>query len=261
MKRVLIAGKDSYIGTHFRDYLKQFPNEYYVEELDVRDASWKQFDFSKFDVVYHVAGIAHIKETKENANLYYKVNRDLAVDIANLAKTNGVKHFIFMSSMSVYGLIYSKELITKKTATNPKTNYGKSKLQAENEILKLADDNFKVSVLRPPMVYGKNSPGNMTKLVNMVKKIHIFPTLKNERSSITIEKLCECILDTIKYEKKGIILPQNDQYMCTYDTIRNQMNEENVGVWYISLFNPLLKIMIGKVGVVTKMFGDLKYEK
>ena len=261
MKRVLITGKDSYIGTHFRNYLKQFPNDYYVQELDVRDDSWKKFEFSKFDVVYHVAGIAHIKETKENANLYYKVNRDLAVDIANLAKTNGVKHFIFMSSMSVYGLIYSKELITKETATNPKTNYGKSKLQAENEILKLADDNFKISVLRPPMVYGKNSPGNMTKLVNMVKKIHIFPTLKNERSSITIEKLCECILDTIKYEKEGILLPQNDQYMCTYDTIRNQMNEENVGVWYISLFNPLLKLMIGKVGVVTKMFGDLKYEK
>ena len=146
MKRVLITGKGSYIGSHFRDYLKEFPNDYYVEELDVRDDSWKQFDFSKFDVVYHVAGIAHIKETKENASLYYKVNRDLAVEIAKLSKSYGVKHFIFMSSMSVYGLIYSNDLITVNTKTNPNTNYGKSKLQAENEILKLADDTFKVSV-------------------------------------------------------------------------------------------------------------------
>ena len=95
MKRVLITGKGSYIGSYFRDYLKEFPNDYYVEELDVRDDSWKQFDFSKFDVVYHVAGIAHIKETKENASLYYKVNRDLAVEIAKLSKSYGVKHFIW----------------------------------------------------------------------------------------------------------------------------------------------------------------------
>lgn len=95
--------------------MKEFPNDYYVEELDVRDDSWKQFDFSKFDVVYHVAGIAHIKETKENASLYYKVNRDLAVEIAKLSKSYGVKHFIFMSSMSVYGLIYSNDLITVNT--------------------------------------------------------------------------------------------------------------------------------------------------
>lgn len=261
MKRVLITGKGSYIGSHFRDYLKEFPNDYYVEELDVRDDSWKQFDFSKFDVVYHVAGIAHIKETKENAILYYKVNRDLAVEIAKLSKSYGVKHFIFMSSMSVYGLIYSNDLITVNTKTNPNTNYGKSKLQAENEILKLADDTFKVSVLRPPMVYGKNSPGNMTKLINAVKKVHIFPTLKNERSSITIDKLCESILDTINEEKEGILLPQNDQYMCTYDTVRSQVREDNIKVVYISLFNPILRLLIGKVGVITKMFGDLKYER
>lgn len=261
MKRVLITGKDSYIGTHFRDYLKQFPDDYYVEELDVRDDTWKQFDFSKFDVVYHVAGIAHIKETKENANLYYKVNRDLAVQVAKLSKDSGIKQFVFMSSMSVYGLIYSKNLITKETATNPNTNYGKSKLQAESEILKLEDDYFKVSILRPPMVYGKNSPGNMTKLINVVKRVHIFPTLKNERSSITIEKLCESILNTITEEKNGILLPQNRQYMCTYDTIKKQMAEENVKVIYISLFNPLLKLLIGKVKIITKMFGDLKYER
>lgn len=74
-----------------------------------------------------------LKKQKENASLYYKVNRDLAVEIAKLSKSYGVKHFIFMSSMSVYGLIYSNDLITVNTKTNPNTNYGKSKLQAERD--------------------------------------------------------------------------------------------------------------------------------
>ena len=83
MKKILITGKDSYIGTNFKKYLEQYPDDYYVEELDVRNESWKEFDFSQFDVVYHVAGIAHMKEIKENAQLYYTVNRDLALYIAN----------------------------------------------------------------------------------------------------------------------------------------------------------------------------------
>ena len=86
MKRILITGKGSYIGTHFKEYLEKEPQNYYVEELDMVDGSWKDFDFSDFDVVYHVAGIAHIKEVKENEELYYKVNRDLVIEVAKKAK-------------------------------------------------------------------------------------------------------------------------------------------------------------------------------
>ena len=135
----------------------------------------------------------------------------------------------------------------------------------EKEVLeylnKLKDDTFKVSILRPPMVYGKNSPGNMTKLVKAVRKFRMFPTIKNQRSSITIENLSKFVFEVINNEQDGLFLPQNKKYMCTYETIKEQMKEEKINVLYISIFNPLLKVLIGKIGVITKAFGDLKYEK
>ena len=261
MKRILITGKDSYIGTSFKKYLEQYPDEYYVEELDVRDDSWKEFDFSSFDVVYHVAGIAHIKEVKENENLYYKVNRDLAVDIAKKAKSECIHQFIFMSSMSVYGLNYSDQLITKDTKCQPHTYYGKSKYEAELELNELNDNNFKVCIVRPPMVYGDGAPGNLGKLFKAVRKFHVFPTLRNERSSISIEKLCLDIKKYIDENSQGLYLPQNKEYMCTVDMVKKQMEEENVKVIYMSLFNPMIKLLIGKIGLITKCFGDLKYGK
>ena len=217
MKRILITGANSYIGTSFETYLHEnYPNDYYIDTLDMLDPKWKEYDFSKYDTVFHVAGIAHMKETSENKDLYYKVNRDLAVEIAKVVKQSGVKQFIFMSSMSVYGLDYSDELITIKTPLKPKTNYGKSKLEAENYIIKLADDNFIVSILRPPMVYGENSPGNLTKLFKVVRSFHIFPTIKNERSSISIDMLTKEIRKIVDEKKTKVYLPQNDKYMCTY---------------------------------------------
>lgn len=261
MKRILITGKDSYIGTSFKKYLEQYPDDYYVEELDVRDDSWKEFDFSSFDVVYHVAGIAHKKEVKENEQLYYQVNRDLAVDIAKKAKSENIHQFIFMSSMSVYGLNYSDQLITKDTECHPHTYYGKSKYEAELELNELNDDNFKVCIVRPPMVYGKGAPGNMERLYKAVRKFHIFPTLRNERSSISIEKLCQDIKEYIDEDSQGLYLPQNKEYMCTVEMIRKQMKEENIKVFYLSLFNPIIRLLIGKVGIITKCFGDLKYGK
>lgn len=261
MKRILITGKDSYIGTSFKKYLEQYPDDYYVEELDVRDDSWKEFDFSSFDVVYHVAGIAHKKEVKENEYLYYQVNRDLAIDIAEKAKSEQIHQFIFMSSMSVYGLNYSDQLITKDTECHPHTYYGKSKYEAELELNELNDDNFKVCIVRPPMVYGKGAPGNMERLYKAVRKFHIFPTLRNERSSISIEKLCQDIKEYIDEDSQGLYVPQNKEYMCTVEMIRKQMKEENIKVFYLSLFNPIIRLLIGKVGIITKCFGDLRYEK
>src|SRR5690606_19975052 len=118
---------------------------YHVETLDMKDSNWINFDFSKFDVVFHVAGIAHIKETKKNRDLYYKINRDLAVETAIKAKESGVKQFIFMSSMSVYGKITG--VITKNTVPQPKTYYGKSKLESEMLIKNLTSNNFNISII------------------------------------------------------------------------------------------------------------------
>ena len=261
MKKILITGANSYIGTSFEKYLKEkYPKEYKIDTLDMLDDNWKEYDFSDYDSVFHVAGIAHQKETKDNAEIYYKVNRDLAIEVAVKAKQSCVHQFILISSMSVYGLECSDELITLNTPLKPKTNYGKSKMEAEKMITKLADENFIVSILRPPMVYGDDSPGNLTKLFKAVRKYHIFPTIKNERSSITVEKLCEFIYLVINECETKVYLPQNENYMCTYEIVKEQMIKEERKVIYISIFNPIIRILIGKVGIISKCFGDLKYE-
>lgn len=261
MKKILITGKGSYIGSYVKNYLEQYPEQYSVDELDMLNATWEEFDFSSYDVVYHVAGIAHMKEISENEQLYYQVNRDLVIRVATRAKESGVKHFIFMSSMSVYGLTYSENPINLVTTCTPNTYYGKSKYQAEQLLKELEDDKFKICIMRPPMVYGENSPGNLTKLFKMVRKVHLFPTIKNKRSSISVEKLALYVKEYIDCEKTGICLPQNDEYMCTYEIVKRQMKKENVSVVYISIFNPIIKFLIGKVGLITKCFGDLTYEK
>ena len=162
MKRILITGKDSYIGTHFRDHLKQYPDEYDVVELDVRDDSWKEFDFSKFDVVYHVAGLAHSTPDESQRDLYYQVNTELTYEIALKAKESAVNQFIFMSSIIVYGrgTIGEDRIITQDTPLTPDNFYGDSKKQAEIKLHTLEDNQFKVVIIRPPMIYGPSSKGN-----------------------------------------------------------------------------------------------------
>ena len=86
MKRVLITGANSYVGTNVERWLKKYPDEFEVDTVGTFNDEWKTADFSRYDVVFHVAGIAHQKETKENAHLYYEVNKDLAIETAKKAK-------------------------------------------------------------------------------------------------------------------------------------------------------------------------------
>ncbi|MCD7877611.1 MAG: NAD-dependent epimerase/dehydratase family protein [Cloacibacillus porcorum] len=152
MKKILITGANSYVGTSFEKWLSQWPDEYHVDTIDMIDGTWREKSFTGYDVVFHVAGIAHIKETKENEHLYYEINRDLAYETAQKAKSEGISQFIFMSSMSVYGI--DTGIITKDTEPCPKSFYGKAKFEAELMIQPFSNDDFKIVSLRPPMIYG-----------------------------------------------------------------------------------------------------------
>ncbi len=195
MKRILITGKNSYIGTSFKNWVMRFPNEYRVDSVSVRTDDWKDLDFSKYDVVLNVAGIAHIRITPELEDEFYRVNRDLAIDICRKAKESGVGQYIYLSSMNVYGDI--NEVITADTKPNPKNFYGMSKLQADEEIQKMNDDNFLAVSIRPPVVYGKGCKGNFAKLEKYSKMLPFFPEYKNIRSMIYVDNLSELIKLTI----------------------------------------------------------------
>lgn len=257
MKRILITGANSYIGTSFAAFVGQWPEKYQVDSVDVKDDSWREKDFSSYDAVLHVAGIAHIKETTENAPLYYAVNRDLAIEVANVSKNCGVRQFIFISTASVYGMISGK--ISKNTAPNPKTHYGASKLQAEDEIAKLACDHFTVAILRPPMVYGKDCKGNFQTLQRYAKKLPVFPDIENQRSMIFIDNLCSYIRLRIEDGKGGLFFPQDADYVCTSRMVKAIADAAGHGITLTKAFNGMIRMVPS--GFREKVFGSLTYEK
>lgn len=256
MKRVLITGKNSYIGTSLENWLMREPDKYKVDTVDMKDESWKEMDFSSYDVVFHVAGIAHIKETSDNQDLYYKVNRDLAYDAAQKAKQDGVEQFIFLSSMSVYGI--ETGVIDKSTPLKPNSAYGKSKIEAEELITKLQDDSFTVSTLRPPMVYGKGCRGNYPRLAGLALKTPIFPKVDNKRSMIYIDNLSEFVKQLIDNRSRGLFFPQNADYVNTSEMVRLIAEAHGKRIVMTRLFNPLLRLL--NVSTVNKVFGDLVYD-
>ena len=219
-KKVLIVGANSYIGENFRIYaMENYGRNFIIDEIDTKGDAWKTADFSGYDILYHVAGIAHADVGKVSDDIkdkYYVVNTDLAVEVAKKAKAEGVKEFIFMSSMIIYGNSepFGKcKVINDKTVPDPANFYGDSKLQADVGIRELADDSFKVLVLRPPMIYGKGSKGNYTTLVKIARKVPIFPDIHNQSSMLYIENLCEflCQIMLVDRIKKNaiVLIPQN----------------------------------------------------
>lgn len=257
MKRILITGANSYIGTSFEKWVSKESQKYTVHTLDMIDGSWRNFDFSHYDVVFHVAGIAHIKEKKSNRDLYFKVNRDLAYETAKKSKVEGVKQFIFLSSMSVYGL--EKGIIDSNTEPKPKTAYGRSKLEAENLILSLQDDNFTVAILRPPMVYGKGCKGNYPRLVKLALKLPIFPDVDNKRSMIYIDNLSEFVRLVIDNQESGLFFPQNAEYVKTSEMVRLIAEAHGKKVRLSKVLNFLVRLI--NVKTINKAFGELIYVK
>lgn len=268
MKKILITGANSYIGTSFESYIKEnFAEQYLVDTMDMLDGSWKEKSFTGYDSVFHVAGIAHSdngKISKEKEKLYYSVNTDLTIGTAKKAKEDGAKQFIFMSSAIVYGEsapIGKQKMITKETPVSPANCYGDSKVQAENGLRKLAEEGYKVVILRPPMIYGKGSKGNYPILSKFAQKFPLFPYIKNERSMLYIENLCEFVRLIIENEEDGIFWPQNKEYSNTSEMVKMIASIHEKKVRLIKGMGLLLKIMSHFTGLVNKAFGNLTYEK
>lgn len=273
VKKVLITGAGSYIGESFSTYASTHYPSLSISAIDMLDGGWKKADFSSYDIVYHVAGIAHAdvgnvsEETKEK---YYKVNTDLAVEVAEKAKAEGVKEFIFMSSMIVYGdsAPYGvKKVVDEHTVPHPANFYGDSKLQADMAVRDLADEKFKVSVLRPPMIYGRGSKGNYPTLAKLAKKLPVFPDVDNERSMLHIDNLCEflCQIMLVKEVKENavVLIPQNAEWTKTSEMVREIANVGGKSIKLLKVLNPTVWLgskVPGKIGgLVNKAFGNSCY--
>lgn len=225
-KNVLITGADSYIGESFQSYAKiHYPN-LSINTIDMTDSSWRKCDFSSYDAVFHVAGIAHAdigSAGDEEKARYYAVNTDLAIETAETAQKSGVKQFIFMSSIIVYGdsaPYGKKKVIDETTVPSPANFYGDSKWRADKGVRALEGENFQVAVLRPPMIYGRGSKGNYPILAKLARIAPVFPDVKNERSMLYIDNLCEFVSLLVLSGKGGVYFPQNHEYSNTSKLVK-----------------------------------------
>ena len=262
MKKILITGINSYVGNSFETWLNNYPGKYEVEKISLKNESWKERDFSKYNAVLHVAGIAHVSKDPKLEELYYRVNRDLTIEVAEKSKADGVQQFVFMSSIIVYGEASSnRRVIDEDTIPEPSNFYGNSKLLAENGIKLLENDYFKVAIIRPPMIYGKNSKGNYSKLAKVAQKLPVFPDIENERSMLHIDNLSEFLRLIIDNKESGLFFPQNKEFVKTSEMVRLIAEVHGKSIRLVKVFNPFLKLMSNRVGIVDKVFGNLVYEQ
>ena len=265
MKKVLITGANSYIGTSFENYVMQC-HDYQIDTVDMIDGKWRDKSFSEYDSVFHVAGIAHSdtgKVSEERKQFYYQINTDLTIETAEKAKADGVGQFIYMSSAIVYGdsaPIGKLKRITRDTPVAPANFYGDSKVQAENGLLKLADEGFHVVILRPPMIYGKGSKGNYPQLSKFAQKLPLFPYIKNERSMMYIGNLTEFVKLMIDNNESGIFYPQNAEYVATSEMVQVIAQAHGKKTRLVKGTTVPLKAMSHATGLVNKAFGNLSYD-
>lgn len=274
-KKVLITGAGSYIGESFRRYAwEHYRENLEVDVLDMFDSNWRETDFSRYDIVYHVAGIAHADVGQVDdaiREIYYAVNTDLAVEVCEIAKKAGVKEYIYMSSMIVYGASAGygkKKVIDRDTIPQPANFYGDSKLQADVAVRSLADENFSVIVLRPPMIYGKGSKGNYPILAKLARKLPVFPDVDNERSMLYIDNLCEFLCQIMLVESPDqavVLIPQNGEWTKTSQMVREISAVSGNKIRLLKIMRPAVVIgekMPSKIAdLVDKAFGNMAYDQ
>lgn len=239
--KILITGSNGYLGSSF---INQYSDKYNFEKFSLLNQKLEDINFDNIDIVLHCAALVHQK-VELSYEKYHKINVEYPVKLAKLAKENGVKQFVFISTIAVYG--EDEEKLDENTIYNPITPYGKSKLEAEKELLKLNDDSFIVSIIRPPMIYGKNAPGNIDSLVKLVKKLPIIPLgkIENKRSFISIQNLCYLVDEVITQQKAGIFLASDNEPLSTSRFIELIAKNLDKKIYLIKIpfFESLLKLV------------------
>ncbi|MCT3574625.1 NAD-dependent epimerase/dehydratase family protein [Levilactobacillus brevis] len=260
MKKVLITGKNSYIGQSFKSYVEaNYPSEIQVDSISVRGEAWREYDFSGYDAVLHVAALVHKNEKSIPSNDYQAINTDLTIKVAEKAKSADVSQFIFISTIAVYKITEESKISTQ-TQLIPTTKYGKSKLDAENNLQKLNNDNFCITIIRPPMIYGPNCPGNYKRLSLVANKIGIYPRYSNQRSMIFIDNLSLFIYYILLKKIPGVFIPQNKEYIDSSKLISTIRKVHGKKTLFIPGMESLLYFLMRHNHFLNKIYGSLKVD-
>lgn len=253
MKKILITGASGYLGSEFIELYKDL---YRFQTFSLLRSSIDEVNLDDIDCVLHCAALVH--QTKPlTYKEYYKVNVEYPLALAKKAKAKGVSQFVFISTIAVYDNSINE--LTETAKLNPPTLYGKTKLEAEFQLQKLNEASFIVSVIRPPMIYGNNAPGNINKLKSIINKSPIIPLggIKNKRTFVYIKNLCFGIDQVIRQELKGMFLISDDEAISTTKLISliASTNKRKKHIIKIPFFKIILNLL--KPNLYSKLYNDL----
>lgn len=253
---ILVTGEKGYVSSSLAVSMRAKGHK--VKQTSIR-SKINEDELNNVDVIVHCAAMVHKKEKKFTIEEYERVNHKKTVELASLAKEQGVKLFIFMSTMSVYGT--AQGIINETTPLKPNTFYGISKLHAEESLLNMEDKNFGIAIIRPPMVYGYQAPGNYQLLSKLAKQTPIFPLIKNQRSMIFIDNLIEFINLVANSKDRGVFHPQNQEYVQTSELVKQIAENHGKKIILSPFSGKALMSLFGSQRLVNKVFGDLVYSK
>ena len=257
MKRILLTGSNGFVGTYFID---KYRDKYNIKTFSFLNDYIETLELINIDVVFHLSALVH-QMGGASAQEYERVNVVQTLELAKKAKESGVKHFVFMSTVKVYGEETDVKY-TENSDCNPEDDYGKSKLKAEIELQKLENENFKVSIVRTPIVYGFGVKANIKSLINLVNKVPILPFggIQNKRSMVYIGNLCHLLDEIIIQEKSGVFLCADDEPLSTSRlcALIAKNLDKKVYLLKIPFFETLLKI--AKPSFHKRLFGSLEVD-
>ena len=216
MAKLLLTGSNGFIGSYFK---KHYSHIHQIATFSFLNESLDTLNLAETDVVVHLSALVH-QMGGANKKEYEDVNITQTLKLAQKAKESGVKHFIFMSTVKVYGE-ESDTVYKEDTKCNPRDEYGESKLEAETKLQKLDDDSFTVSIVRTPIVYGEGVKANILNLINLIKKVPVLPfgNIQNRRSMVYVGNLCAIINRIIELRKPGIFLASDDRAFSTTEFV------------------------------------------
>jgi UDP-glucose 4-epimerase len=254
MNNILLTGSSGFIGTYF---IHKYKSKYNIKQFSFLKDDIAMLDLEKIDVIIHLSALVH-QMGGASASEYERVNVEQTLALAKRAKESGVRHFIFMSSVKVYGE-ESDTPYTERTPCLPEDEYGKSKLKAEKELQRLEDEEFRVSIIRTPIVYGFGVKANIQSLINLVAKVPILPfgDIQNRRSMVYIGNLSHMIDVIIQKREKGIFLATDDATLSTQEFIKliAKVLGKEIYLIKLPLFQRLLKSL--KPSFHKRLYGSL----
>lgn len=252
---LLITGSTGFVGNYFTT---KYKNKYNIKTFSFLKDDINSLNCSGVDIVFHLSALVH-QMGGASALEYERVNVTQTLQLAQKAKESGVKQFVFMSTVKVYGEETNNKY-TENSVCNPEDEYGKSKLKAEKELQKLENESFKVSIIRTPIVYGYGVKANIKSLVNLVNKIPILPfgKIRNKRSMVYIGNICHLVDTVIQKEQSGIFLASDDEPLSTSELIEliAKNLDKKIYLLKIPFFESLLKLL--KPSFHKRLYGSLE---